>query len=211
LSADLLANADLLAKEDLRARLREATGEVHARMHAHPGFAAAASGKIAANDYRDLLARLYGFHRGFEVDFARAPVAMAQAIALPQRARAAALAEDLRALGLAGEIEALPLCPAPLGLETEPQWLGALYVSEGSTLGGAAIARALAQAGFGVEQRHFFEAYGAQRSQMWRSFLARLECHAHDHVAAAEAQSAAKATFAAFERWMRDWRGAIRL
>ena len=193
-------------KADLRARLREATGEAHARMHTHPGFAAAASGHISARDYRDLLARLYGFHRGFEAHFDRAPAAMAQAIALPARRRSAALAEDLRALGLQ-DIEALPLWPAPLALESEPQWLGALYVTEGATLGGAAISRALAEARFGAAQRRFFEGYGAERSPMWRSFLARLERHAEDPEAAA-AQTAAEAAFSAFEAWMRDWRGA---
>ena len=191
---------------DLRARLRAATGESHARMHAHPGFAAAASGRIAASDYRDLLARLYGFHCGFEADFASAPATMAEAIALPARRRSARLAEDLRALDIADAIEALPLCPAPLALETEPQWLGALYVTEGSTLGGVAISRALAQAGFTAAQRRFFEGYGALGSQMWRSFLARLETHAHDPRAAAEAQQAAQAAFAAFEAWMARWR-----
>ncbi len=192
-------------KADLRARLREATGAAHARLHLHPGFAAAASGRIAARDYRDLLARLYGFHRGFEADFDRAPAEMAEAVALPARRRSAALAEDLRALGFGDDIEALPLWSAPLALETEPQWLGALYVSEGATLGGAAISRALAEAGFGSAQRHFFEGYGERRSTMWRNFLARLETHAHIPEAAAAAEQAAQATFVAFEEWMTRW------
>lgn len=176
-------------------------------MHAHPGFAAAASGRIGAREYRDLLARLYGFHRGFEAGFERAPAAMAEAIALPARRRSPALAEDLRALGQ-GDIEGLPVWPAPLALASEPQWLGALYVTEGATLGGAAISRALAEVGFDAAQRRFFEGYGAQRSPMWRRFLARLERHADDPEAAAAAQQAAKAAFSAFETWMRDWRGA---
>ena len=193
---------------DLRARLREATNEAHARMHAHPGFAAAASGRIAASDYRDLLARLYGFHRGFETHFDRAPADMAEAIALPARRRSAALAEDLAALGFSDDIESLPLCPAPLALSSEPQWLGALYVTEGATLGGAAISRALAEAGFAAAQRRFFEGHGALRSPMWRRFLARLETHADDPEAVAAAQMAAKAAFSAFEAWMADRRGA---
>jgi heme oxygenase len=196
------------APPDLRSRLRHATREAHERLHLHRGFAAAAAGRLGASAYRDLLARLYGFHRRFEAGFAEAPAEMADAIELRARARSEALARDLESLGSASHVETLPLCEAVPSLETEPQWLGALYVTEGSTLGGAAIARALAASGFKSDQRHFFEAYGDRRSQMWRSFLARLERHAGDEAAAREAQSAAQSAFDAFETWMRDWRSA---
>lgn len=192
----------------LRARLAEATRASHELMHQHPGFAAAAAGSIPARDYRDLLARLYGFHRAFEAGFGGAPADMAEAIALPVRARADALAQDLEALGFASDIEALPRgypSPAPV---REPQWLGALYVVEGSTLGGAHIARALERAGFSRAQRHFFEAHGEARSRMWRNLLDRLEMHADSPDAAAEAERAALDQFEAFAAWMRDWRGA---
>jgi heme oxygenase len=194
----------------LRSRLREATSEAHARMHLHPGFAAAATGRIPARDYADLLARLYGFHDGFEADFATAPAEMAQAVELPRRARSAAIAEDLRALGRAEDLAASPLRPSLPARRSEPQWLGALYVTEGSTLGGAAISRALGQAGFAPGQRRFFEGYGGRRSAMWRSLLARLESHAGDPQAAAEAEGSAQAYFAAFEAWMADWRDPVR-
>ncbi len=193
---------------DLRAHLRETTRDVHERMHTHPGFSAAASGKIAMSSYRDLLARLYGFHRAFERDFDKAPAEMASSIALRSRARSSALALDLAELGLAESPAALPLCETVPRLETEPQWLGALYVLEGSTLGGATIARALQVAGFSGRQRHFFEAYGDRRGEMWRLFIARLETHAGDIDAAASAENTARSVFDAFEQWMANWRDA---
>ena len=46
--------------------LSAATGAIHRRLHRHPGLAAAARGAIGLDDYRQLLGRLYGFHRAFE-------------------------------------------------------------------------------------------------------------------------------------------------
>ncbi len=189
----------------LRGRLAEATRAAHERMHGHEGFAAAASGRLDAGSYRDLLARLLGYHRPFEAGFARAPEAMARAIALPERARAPTLEADLRALG---GVDAFAQCDRLPPLSSEPQWLGALYVGEGSTLGGAPISRALESAGFPRSQRGYFESYGARRSLMWRNFLDRLERIAEDSDAADEAASAAVAQFEVFEAWMKDWRGA---
>lgn len=193
---------------DLRSRLREATHEAHERMHRHAGFSAAAAGRLDADAYRDLLARLYGFHRAFDADFPEAPAEMAAALRLPLRARSVDLRRDLSSLGVRGSLDALPICGELPERDTEAQWLGALYVTEGSTLGGAQISRALARSGIADDQRGFFEAYGERRSEMWRLYLERLERLADDSDAAAEAERAARAVFDTFERWMRDWEGA---
>lgn len=192
----------------LRARLSEATRAAHERLHGHSGFSAAAAGRLDARAYRDLLARLYGFHQPFEAEFAKAPPDMARAIELGSRRRSQALVQDLRSLGFAADETELPLCRALPNCICEPEWLGALYVTEGSTLGGAPIARALEQAGFTTAQRRFFEAYGERRGAMWRTLLARLESHADDPGAAKKVERSAQALFEAFEVWMRDWDGA---
>ena len=193
---------------DLRSRLREATHEAHERMHRHPGFGAAAAGCLDADAYRDLLARLYGFHCAFDAGIPQAPAEMAAAIRLPLRARSGNLRRDLANLGVRENLGALPICGELPERDTEARWLGALYVTEGSTLGGAQISRALARSGIADDQRDFFEAYGERRSEMWRLYLERLERLADDDDAAAEAEGAARAVFGAFERWMRDWEGA---
>ena len=193
---------------DLRSRLRVATQDAHGRMHLHPGFRAAAAGSLTLAEYRDLLARLFGFHEAFDAAFPSAPAAFARAIDLHARSRSEALAQDLAALGVAPRIPALPLCATAPRPKSEPQWLGALYVTEGSTLGGAQIARALEALGIGEDGRRFFTAYGDLRSAMWRLFLARLETWAEDPEASAEVEASALAAFESFEVWMRDWAGA---
>jgi heme oxygenase len=135
---------------------------------------------------------------------------MAKAIGLAKRERTPKLRDDLVALGFPGRIDKLPMAElsAP---GSEPEWLGALYVTEGSTLGGAQIARALAKSGFPADQSRFFAAHAEANASMWICFLARLDSLAADPRSAEAAEASARAIFAGFEAWMKDWRGAASL
>lgn len=178
--------------------LRAATGAIHRRLHRHPGLAAAAHGAIGLDDYRQLLRRLYGFHRAFENVYASA----AQRLRLFAGSRAELIALDLAALGaMRADISRLPLCGLrqPSG---EPAALGALYVVEGSALGGALLAQALAPV-VGEARRFFLGC--PWRGDIWPALLARVETLAPG-AQRASAVEAAVETFQAFEEWMRDWR-----
>jgi heme oxygenase len=191
----------------MRNRLKLVTHDAHERMHGHDGFGAAAAGKLSGADYRDLLARLYGFHAAFDLAMRLAPAALAEAIDLPERGRAGLLAQDLSGLGASPQrLAALPLCDDMPPMKSEGDYLGALYVVEGSTLGGQYIARALAPA-VGVNRR-FFLGHGGEHSRLWRSFVARLDRLDAEPAEAVDAERSALAVFAAFERWMSRWRGA---
>ena len=194
---------------ELRARLRDATAQIHQRLHVHPGLGAAASGAMGLADYQLLLRRLWGFHKAFEVTLEEAARGLTLDIDLSARARAPMLEADLRALGLGQDrIARLSLCEHMFRPQNMAACMGALYVIEGSTLGGIQIARALAGL-FGGEEgegRKFFLGYGAQHGPMWRSFLARLDACSGDEAREAAAIDGAVQTFAAFEGWMDGWR-----
>jgi heme oxygenase (biliverdin-IX-beta and delta-forming) len=202
--------SDKMGSSSMRARLRAATTAAHERMHAHSGFAAAATGAIAVTDYRLLLARVYGFHRPFEAVVREAAASLGFVdFDIEGRARSPALLADLETLGLdARTIARLPLWVPSRSFASKGALLGALYVLEGSTLGGAKIARALqgvigGEAGDG---RCFFLGRGDQQSSMWREFLARLEALSESPEESAEAIEAAVVTFDDFETWMEGWR-----
>ena len=205
-----MANAKFMLDEEehfqelMRERLRAATQAAHERLHGHDGFAAAAAGTIAPADYRDLLARLYGFHAAFDAQMTRAPAALADELDLPERGRAGLIAADLAGLG--AEASRLPLCGDMPAFEGEGACLGALYVVEGSTLGGLVIARALAPAV--GENRRFFLGHCGEHGRLWRRFVARLDRLDAEPEEAGAAEAAALEAFAAFERWMAPWRGA---
>ena len=86
--------------------------------------------------------------------------------------------------------------------------MGALYVTEGSTLGGALVARALAKSGLPGDQLRFFAAHEKANPAMWITFLARLDSLAADPWFVDAAEASAIATFSALEAWMKDWRGS---
>ena len=178
-------------------------------MHAHPGFAAAAGGRIALDDYRMLLARLYGFHRPFEALLRESAMTERTGIDVAERGRSPALAADLEVLGVDRTgIQRLPMWSPGRPLFGDGALTGALYVIEGSTFGGVQIARALRRAGGGDIGRalRFFEGHGDRQGALWRGFVLKIEELGGQPEAVAEAVEAANGTFADFEGWMAGWR-----
>jgi heme oxygenase len=179
--------------------LRGVTLDVHQRLHLHDGFAAIQSGSIDLASYRHLLLRLQGFYIPFE------------AAADVGRERSGWLADDLRALGVDPEAPgAVAMCPDMPCPRTPGARLGALYVVEGSALGGRDLARHLSGllGPDAVNGRRFFIGRGAGTGEAWRRYLSRLEAHAADLAARPGILDAALETFAVFERWMAGWRRA---
>ena len=202
------------AANELRARLREATAQIHERLHGHPGLGAAASGAIGRDDYRLLLARLWGFHKAFEDALDEAARGLALDLVMADRARAPMLEADLQTLGLdRPTMLRLPRCDQMFQPRSEAAFMGSLYVVEGSTLGGVHIARALSGLFHGTDHagRTFFLGYGERHSLMWRGFLQRLDAFAGDATQEAEAVKGAVETFDDFEIWMNGWRTGLSL
>lgn len=180
----------------LRQTLRAATHDIHERLHRHPALAAVQAGDIDGVAYLRLLARLYGFHIGFE----RA--------ARIQPERSVWLEKDLVALGISPEqLATLPLCRGFPTLAPPEALLGALYVVEGSALGGVALARGLdGLIGVGVlDGRRFFAGHQSETGSAWRAYLASLSGAPHTADQQATIIATATATFALFECWLGGW------
>lgn len=188
-----------LAPFDCRAALRIATQEPHARLHRHAGFAAVVDGTIDLPSYRTLLARLYGFYLPFERALDAEPM------------RTHWLAADLAWSGVDAEARAgirscadIPPLPCPASR------LGALYVVEGSALGGRQLARGLDRllGADCAEGRRFFAGRGAETCSAWTKFAAQLAAFDAAPAGRTILIAAATATFAAFENWLSDWSNA---
>ena len=180
----------------MRHALRSATHDIHERLHGHPALAAVQDGTIDRVAYRRLLERLYGFHISFE----RA--------ARIKPERSVWLERDLAALGINPErLAALPLCRGFPTMVLPEALLGALYVVEGSALGGVALARGLdGLVGVGVlDGRRFFTGHKSETGSAWRAYLARLSGTPHTAEQQATIIATATATFALFEGWLGGW------
>ena len=180
----------------LRAVLRQATNDVHARLHHHDGFSAIQSATIELDGYRTLLLRLYGFYVPFE-----------RAVGLG-RDRTQWLEDDLGSVGLDLRGITVPMCANIPRLDNAGRRLGANYVVEGSALGGRGLAHDLDRLlGTGVTKgRRFFLGRGSGTAGAWHSYLEQLAEAPLEPAARTEIIAAATETFAVFEEWLNGWK-----
>jgi heme oxygenase (biliverdin-IX-beta and delta-forming) len=131
--------------------------------------------RIASKDrYRRLLVKFYGFHSAWEE---AAGASAPDPDFFRQRRKTGLLVRDLQALGMRpDEIRELPRCRPLMRLSSPEAVLGSMYVVEGSTLGGAIIARDVERhLGLTAETGcSYFRSYGRDTARMWSAFGAML-------------------------------------
>ena len=186
-----------MRRDSLHARLRAATDPAHRALEDNLDWRA----RVATlPGYRDLLARLYGFHATWESEIG---AQLSDEAFLAPRRRLALLAADLGHLGLGPEAVAALPHSTPVVLHGPAAAAGALYVLEGSTLGGQLIGRHIGGLhGFGETGLTYYRAHGPRTGAMWAAFRARLEDFADDSEAEAVLTGAAVAAFAAMRMWL---------
>ncbi|RJK93753.1 heme oxygenase [Vallicoccus soli] len=165
----------------------------------------ALAGPAGAARLRAALAALLGFHRAVEAQvdaWAAGGAPEATALEWPHRRKAHLAAADLRAAG-AGAQEVAGVAPMALPpLAGTGGALGALYVSEGSTLGGQVVARHLQ--GSGVPVPSVLRPYGGATGPRWQAYRATARAWAGDDPARADALvQGAVTTFDALDRHCR--------
>lgn len=184
--------------EDVLARLKLETRADHERLEAALDLT---SDRLDRGAYLRCLERLHGYFAPLEAGITAVGGWRERGVDLDARRRSSMLEADLSALGQAPAV--VPRC-RELYLPTEPAGaFGALYVLEGSSLGGRVIARRLRDTlGIGPESgARFFHGYGDRTGEMWRSFRAALTAYArasgdHQRIVVGAAR-----TFAGLCRW----------
>lgn len=150
-------------------------------------------------EYTDLLKLFYSYFGGLEMRINE----IIDTNLLPdsnQRRKTAALAQDLEDLG--SEIPAKASGNALPTINLHLQALGALYVIEGSTLGGKIISKMMQQhLGLTGSGLSFFSGYGEQTEHMWDTFKEVLDQQARNPEEEAVVIAAANETFLKFGKW----------
>jgi len=183
------------APAPILARLRAETRPYHDAVEQNEFNQALAAGTPSAAATARFLAKMYGFLAPYEAALLGHAAALGPAWEIAERRRAHLILEDLRA-----EPGQLPLCLALPPLATVPQLLGAMYVLEGSTLGGQVLARQLAKAG--SDQLRYFTGYGAQTGPRWKAFCQQLSQAATDAATENEIVQSAIHTFQHLATWL---------
>jgi heme oxygenase (biliverdin-IX-beta and delta-forming) len=160
---------------------------------------------LTRTDYGALLSDFYAFYAPLEQQIFEAPTWAELEFDLAARRKLPLLERDLSALGVA-----LPAWCPPIRIEGFAQLLGALYVTEGATLGGQVMGRHLKQT-LGLTPDSgaaFFGSYGERVGPMWLEFKSFLNAQALDQKTESGIVAGALETFTQFEAWLSFSSGA---
>jgi heme oxygenase len=177
--------------------LRKETRPFHDEVEQNSFNLALTSGTPTITDTAQFLAKMYGFVQPYEAQLRAHATAFGPEWQLNQRYRAPLILEDLSRLGYAGTP---PLCPALPPLNTRAQLLGAMYVLEGSTLGGQVIARQLDKAG--IAAHAFFTGRAERTGPLWKVFCQLLSSDTAVNEAPAAVVASAILTFQSLSAWL---------
>lgn len=190
---------DQASADSIRFLLRRETRSEHAVLDQHPDFAALVEGTLGLEGYRRLMRRIHALYRGLDGPIARACVLHGlDRHGFAYAPRTPMLARDIAGLGLREDLHGV--FTPHLDLDTPWRLAGALYVIEGSVLGGSMLSLAT---------QTLLDESGAAANAYWqwcrREGAARwsMTCRMLDAMGAHEAKQShmvdgARATFAAF-------------
>ncbi|MBW3129384.1 biliverdin-producing heme oxygenase [Hymenobacter profundi] len=146
-------------------RLRVETRPYHDALEQNTFNQELTAGTVSQATTAHFLRRLYGFLQPYETQLRAHATAFGPEWQLDQRYRAHLILEDL---AQTDDASVPALCPTLPPLHTRAQLLGAMYVLEGSTLGGQVIRRQLAKADIPLQA--YFTGYAERTGPMWKSF-----------------------------------------
>jgi len=175
----------------LNTNIREATKAEHQNLEKQVVLKLKA---IRSNaDYADLLKHFYAYFSHIEASI-KSYITESILPDYAQRRNSSYIKADILELG--GDITDLPYITVPK-IENAVEALGALYVLEGSIMGGSIIVKMLEKGGV-TKGVSFFSGYGAATGMMWGNFVAVLNAQAKTEKDEQEAIVAANETFKHF-------------
>jgi heme oxygenase len=183
-------------------RLREETQINHNKLEGSPLLTYLTSKEITIPVYTTILNKFYGFFNPLEQLLNNLNGFPDLFSDYNERRKSEMLLEDLKKINSNIQITTLSV-ELPVVIN-HAQALGAMYVMEGSTLGGRVISKMLKE-NLGLEMASgagFFNGYGSQTMMRWNSFKEVLLNHCSIHGCDDEVITSANDTFLKFYSWM---------
>ena len=156
-------------QNDVHSRLKQATAQAHEDTEELAYIEQLRNGTLTLAQYKHLITANYQLFCYYEPLIASAlPSSTLQQLHWPEREKLSALKKEVQQWGLSTTVN----LPTRFTL-TEAQAFGALYVLEGSTLGGNMIAKMIDKAGIIPTDKHmlFYGFYGDRTGIMWKQLL----------------------------------------
>lgn len=154
----------------------------------------------STTDYAHLLKIFFGFFFSLEKKIEQ-HITEKTLPDIKNRRKAFFILNDLKALH---EEAALPLCADLPLITNDVEAFGALYVLEGSTLGGKHISHFLLKKEAGIRLVHltFFMGYGENTGKMWKAFQGALNSLSLTEEDRSRLIETANQTFIKFRKWI---------
>lgn len=193
-----------LETENILMRLKRETEKAHRETENQISFG---KPEFSVDDYRRVLIKFYAFYLDFEPHIKKAIARQKVDFNYDERLKTRKLLADLRNLETEeSQISAIPKNIDLPALDSAEKIYGALYVIEGSTLGGQIISRRLKER-FGFDESNgaeFFSGYGAQTGKMWNDFRSAILKYAEISSKHDEIINSATETFEKFGKALRE-------
>ncbi|MDQ3290339.1 MAG: biliverdin-producing heme oxygenase [Bacteroidota bacterium] len=153
--------------------LKVKTAASHRNVESSPLMQPINNRKLTPENYTQILRKFYGYFQPLENNIHHVPGLEYYLPDLPNRRKAASILQDLRAIHQENiALATLPLCSDLPEISNVSEAMGALYVMEGSTLGGKVISKIVYET-LGYTPEHgtaFFNGYGTQTGPKWKAF-----------------------------------------
>ncbi|RYY49874.1 MAG: heme oxygenase [Chitinophagaceae bacterium] len=179
-------------------KIREATATNHKKLEAQlfPFISAIES----TAHYAKLLYAFYGYIKPVQEKV----LDHIDPIVVPDiagRRNADLIVKDLALLGYPTPVEFSESLPP---ITDHPGAMGALYVLEGSTLGGKIISKTISEKLGNTTPLNFFKGYGPETGPKWKDFTQQIE-HPVNHAGAERLIQSAVETFGCFGTWFENY------
>ncbi len=181
-------------------KLKEKTSRQHTDVESHPLLLQLTSGELSLPIYKHILVKFYGFFSPLEERISQhSPEKYLEDF--NERRKAILLLQDIEILNGHQPIKYCESLPAIDDLYSA---MGALYVMEGSTLGGQMISRHVEKAlGLTPDQgTAFFYGYGKDTGQRWKAFQQALLALNVSAVQQKKLIAASQETFDKLNHWL---------
>ncbi|MCJ8210851.1 biliverdin-producing heme oxygenase [Mucilaginibacter sp. RS28] len=153
----------------------------------------------SAEDYINLLQLFYSYFGGLE-DQINHQIDQSVLPDYEERRKTSSLSNDIQALG--GNPASKAVNGALPEITTIPQAVGALYVIEGSTLGGSIISKMVSDRLGLQDGLSFFNSYGSKATEMWERFKTYINTQAWQPAEEQAIIASAQNTFLKFNNWI---------
>ncbi|WP_159473635.1 biliverdin-producing heme oxygenase [Dyadobacter sp. 3J3] len=183
--------------------LRQKTSESHVNLEENRFSKAILGPEVKLSDYQLYIAKLYGVIKACENDIF--PVIASILTDMGERFKSRLMLDDLLKTGFSiDQVTSIPVFK--FNKLSVSDALGAMYVIEGSTLGGKILYKHMNQV-LGLNEQNgasYFYGYGQQTGLLWKSFITTLAQYAVEENCEEEIIFSAVSTFNLIAHWLNE-------